>query len=362
MAALSIITTTSGALVIAATAVVSSFSLATVSNGALIMEATASLRNNSLITTSSGFLVIEATASLRNNSLVGQSHGQLGFSIAPTVDWGLVTVSAGHLVVSSIEDISTSMDWVMRGTTVKSRLRLNGPDGLTVFDAAREVYNLWKIEITDARDIEFARDRVLGYINNAVQTMHARAHKLDYFTRAPLTVTVLSGASSVALPETVQAVRGPVKIESSKLPLRSLQTRTELDLFAAYYFGDSPLPSEPRAYYLDSAHVSGPDNVAMTLFVCPPPGADTDIVLDVSHEPPRYDVGHIFNETPLQVPARFAETVFWPLLRYAAAGDTLFQSETLRPDIDSKFQRAQEILGLLNPPPPEAKPTKPTSA
>lgn len=358
MAAVSMTTSSAGALSWAIVASLSSMGMATVSAGELLVSAKPSLRDNSMRTASAGSLLLAATPSLRVNSMVTVSPGALLWTSTERRAVCLLTRSAGALVLDQKDDVSMSLDWVMQGTTVKSVLRLNPPSALTVFDAARECYNLWRIEITDPRQIEFARERVLAYINTAVQTMHARSHLLDYFTRAPLTVTITGGTGSVELPASVQVVRGPVKLDTNNMPLRQVMTRTELDLFGSYFFGESPLPSTPRAFYLDSANQSNADNVKLTLHVTPPPVDDTDLVLDVAYQPARYTVGDIYAKTPLQVPAKFAETIFWPLLRHAAAGDTLFKSETLRPDIDAKYKAAAVTLGLVAPNPPEATPKK----
>jgi hypothetical protein len=379
MPAVSITTISEGALNWAVVASLTSMGMATLSAGQLLLSAAPGFRDNSMVTTSAGELLIAASPNLRDNSMRTASAGELLLAASPglrvnsmvTVSpgallWtsterraiGFLTPSAGALLVAAQDEVGMTLDWVMQGTTVKCVLRQNPPSALTVFDAAREVYNLWRIEITDPRQIEFARERVLAYINTAVQTMHARAHLLDYFTRAPLTVTITGGTSSVALPDSVQVVRGPVKLETNNLPLRQVMTRTDLDLFGAYFFGESPLPSAPRAFYLDAANQNSADNVKLTLHVTPPPVDNTNLILDVAHEPARYTAGDIYARKALQVPAKFAETIFWPLLRYAAAGDNLFKTETLRPDIDAKYKAAAVTLGLVAPNPPEATPKK----
>lgn len=311
----------------------------------------------------SSMVATVSPASVNLLGMSGRASASLNATLLPPALSLDLSGKANAALVATVARLLQSVPLPAIQATITAKItranlsRSNG-SGLTVFDAAREVYQLWKIEITDPRQITFARERVLAYINTAVQTMHARAHLLDYFTREPITVTVPGAASSVDLPDAVQVVRGPVKLSADSVPLRMLGTQTEIDNFVAYYYGDNPAPSEPRAYYVDSSRQGKPDSVKLVLHVSPPPTDDTALILHVSLEPPRYDVADIFASTPLQVPAQFAETIFWPLLKYAAAGDTMFKAEELRADITKKYEAAAFTLGLLNPPPPEGKPAK----
>lgn len=254
------------------------------------------------------------------------------------------------LIAQTLPNISA---WIT-GNTSRAAMRRRSFAGLTVYDAAREVYNLWSIEITDPRSLTFARERVLQYINQTVQTIHSRAHLLDFFNLKEYTVTVVGATNSIALSDAIQVVRGPVKLSSDNSPLRQLASRGEIDDFTAYYYGETAAPSTPRAYYIDSRNQTTADNVLLTLYVAPTPADDTDIKFEAAVEPPRYDEGDIQAATALQIPNKFAESLFWPILRHFGAADVMYSGKAdQRQDIESKYQAAMQALGLYNPPPAE---------
>lgn len=243
----------------------------------------------------------------------------------------------------------------------RSRAAMRSADaaGLTVFDAAREVYNVWGIEITDPRTITFARARVLDHINSAVQLLHSRAHVLDYFNLAEFTVTVTGGTSSKALDDSIQVIRGPVKLADDNAPLNQIMSRGELDSFVAYWYGESEAPSTPVAYFIETRRQAKSDNVALTLHVTPEPVDNTDVTFEAAIEPPRYDEHDIAAATGLQIPHKFAESLLWPILRHFAAGDPNYTGTAeQRQDIATKHQAAMQQLGLYEPRPKEQEPEK----
>lgn len=267
-----------------------------------------------------------------------------------------------HFLPLYTPDAKASLDWQIPGFTsevfpsplsitfnagYRGKFRFTSGGGLSVFDAAREIYNLWGFEITDPTTIEFARQRVLAIINAAVQTMHARAHRLNYFNRRVVDVTAGIAAESVTLDGNVQVV---LSVSCSAQKLREINTLSEFLAAADLYLGDDTQTDAPIFYHLQETNASADDNVSRVILLSPPVAAGCLLKVEVALEPPRYDAGHLFAATPLQIPSRFGETVFLPLCRHWAAADPLFKKETLRPEIETRYVEAQRILGLLGPP------------
>lgn len=297
--------------------------------------------------------------------LSAQAVGSVNATVArPTLTLPMTAKAAGWVVLKEAP-LRTAVPLgrvqaFITGGIGRAAMRQADAAGLTVFDAAREVYNVWGIEITDPRTITFARARVLDHINAAVQVLHSRAHVLDYFNLSEFTVTVTGGTSSKALDDSIQVVRGPVKLASSKFPLNQIMSRTELDIFIPYWYGESEAPSVPVAYYLETRRQGKADNVALTLHVVPEPVDDTEVTFEAAIEPPRYDEHDIAAATGLQIPHKFAETLLWPILRHFAAGDSNYTGTAeQRQDIGAKHQAAMQQLGLYEPRPKEQEPDKP---
>lgn len=228
--------------------------------------------------------------------------------------------------------------------TAISNMRRSAAENLTVKDAATEIYALWGFEI-DAREIEFARERVVGAINAAVQTMHAQAHRLNYFNKIVQTVTVPSGGS-VALAANIQSV---LHVWSGTRRLREIPNKAEFTASSALYVGLDDAPDPPAFYHVEHTRKAAGDNVGMVLYALPS-GSAANVTLEAAVEPPTYTGRDIISCTELQIPARYTESILWPLLRHWAASDALFRKESLRSDINARYESALRVLDLLAPP------------
>jgi hypothetical protein len=225
---------------------------------------------------------------------------------------------------------------------------LRGPDKtLSLWDVGRLIYALWGYEVTDLRAISIGRERLVALCNAAMQLIFSRADTLDYFNRQQLTISV-STSGTVALDSSIQKIQGPARIGTSTL--RTLASRSEYDSFAALVLGDSTLAA-PIAFYVEPTRAALGDSVALSLNLIPLPTDTVSVVLDVSMEPPRYDVVDMMQGTVLQLPHKWAETLFIPLVRKWACADSLMPTSrrtAMMGEINEHYATAQRLLGLAD--------------
>lgn len=229
---------------------------------------------------------------------------------------------------------------------------------VSLWEVGKEVYSLWGYEIADLRTIEYGRASIVNWCNAAMQLIYSNAHRLDYFNREVLELTVTT-SGTVALPANVQQIQGPARIGSAVLS--TLASRAEYDHFAALYVGDSTLAS-PIAFYVEPLRGTGSDSVGLSLNLVPFPTGTVTVRLDVTLEPPRYDVVDLMQATILQLPHKWAETIFLPIVRKWACADSRMGNSrraAVMPQIDEQFAAARQMLGLADIEPPAQAKTKP---
>lgn len=203
----------------------------------------------------------------------------------------------------------------------------------------------------------FMRDRALADINGALQLMQLAGE--DFYSREEITVTIPANTGSVNLPETVQRVLEPVRMNNR--PLIKLETRSQLHDFGALYFGTiSTLdPAPPVAYFVEGTRTTGNDPVSLRFYVVPTPEESTPLTVPVVQEPPVYAVADVSNSAIVPpVPHKYHETILRPLVRYSMATSSFYsESDAGRlPDLRADYQRALSLLGMAAPamPPPPA--------
>jgi hypothetical protein len=232
--------------------------------------------------------------------------------------------------------------------------------GLAVCNVINDILLLWGIE--DARmSVEYLRERALTDLNAAMQLIWARAKDRDYFSRRTLTVNVLSGVGSAELEQEVQNVLGPVRRASDKGTLRPLASRSQLDLFGHLFLGQTSAAvanGTPQAFFAERLNQSRPDNTKIILHVVPSPDADTDLLVDVAMECPRYEWRDYCQCTPLHIPHRYAESVLLPVCRHRAMSSHYFIKEERKELIENEYSTAMQVLGLVDPQLKEAEASK----
>lgn len=224
--------------------------------------------------------------------------------------------------------------------------RIGTPDkALYLADVARAVYALWGYDgITNLSAITIGRERIVGYCNAAMQLIYSQSARLEYFNRTELTLTVGSGGS-VALPANVQRVQGDARIAGRSLS--PLSSRSQVTEFASIY----GTTTSPLAFLVDSLRGEGADSLGMTLYLAPPPAEDTEVTLDVTSEPPRWDSADLLGGSLVPLPHKWVETLFMPLVRKWAAGDSRMPKSARAAqmqEIDAQYNAAREILGLAD--------------
>lgn len=275
----------------------------------------------------------------------------------------LVKASA-DIVVQAIAAGSLQNDAVFRSAVrveagMTAHLSFVG-QGLGVCDVINDILLLWGIE--DARmSVEYLRERALNDLNAAMQLIWARAKDRDYFSRRTLTVNIPSSSASVELEQEVQNVLGPVRRASDKGNLRPLASRSQLDLFGHLFLGQTSAAVAngiPQAFFAERLNQNRPDNTKIILHVVPAPAADTDLLVDVAMECPRYEWRDYCTCTPLHIPHRYAESVLLPVCRYRAMSSHYFIKEERRELIENEYATAMQVLGLLDPQLKEAEASK----
>lgn len=242
---------------------------------------------------------------------------------------------------------------------VSSRARItNSTIGLTVWDAALDVYGLFKIEVKSPLALDLARNRILGAINAIMQQIWSRADQLNYFNQEQVTVTVTNGNRTVVLDSEIQQVIGPVS-KTGGNDLRPIPSHEALRSYVDYWYGGAPPAVQPTAYFLDcDQDVSLGGRTKITLTLPWATTADYNLEMLVVKAVPRYTESDISAATPIRLPAKYVELLFLPLLREWASTDHLFKSEAARPAIAAAAQQARAVLGLIEPDQAVVKKTK----
>jgi hypothetical protein len=227
--------------------------------------------------------------------------------------------------------------------------------GFNIQRAALQIYNLWGIEINHPSSTDFARPRVIEIINGALQIIYSQAARLQYFNRRELTVTLPAGKNSVDLPNRLQQLLGPVRFATSGITLRAVTGQGELQQLQ-YLMPDV---GEPRVFFLDRGATKGGDSAATVLRVGPTPQVDTNLEISYAEESPRFHEGDLLQGRRIDLPHRYAETIFLPVVKHLAASDRLFRKEEARAAIMADYQRASLMLGLVEPSTEADKDNKP---
>jgi hypothetical protein len=250
--------------------------------------------------------------------------------------------------------------------TVRCLLRLDGQK-MDLDRLVTQVYNLWGMEVTSGRNIEFARGRVLEIINGALQIIYSKAEKLDYFNRETITLTFGTGVTTQKLPVGVQNILGPVKLGNPSNPtniaLRNAGTVSEFENWLDLYFAAA---AGPRVAFIDRrSSGTGFDSQACVLRIGPAPTDETDVSLDYAAEAPYYRETDYAGNARLKVPHSYVESLLLPIVKYNASLDSLFRREEMREALTADYRRALAQLGMVDPDPvPQrnAKPSAPASS
>lgn len=307
---------------------------------------------------------VDATATL--TSSMAAVSGTLRAEVIGQASVSLMPLLQGKLSARVEMECSVVLDSfavAVSGTiTAGGRLRAYiAGDTMTLERLATQVYNLWGMEVESARDIDFARPRVLEIVNGALQLVYSRAAFLDWFNREPAELVFGSGETSKVLPDGVQTLLGPVRIKDGT-ELRACGSLTEFRHAVELYFAGAA-PASPRVYFLHkTGAVDGFDAKLLTLLIAPAPTAETTLEVEWTTEAPHYRETDLLNGTRVRVPHGYAETLLLPLVKQRASLDGLFKNQQLRLAIAADYQRAMVQLGLVDPDSTAVQRNKPREA
>lgn len=229
--------------------------------------------------------------------------------------------------------------------------------GVSVCTIINEMMNLWGIECIKQAP-KFALQRAMNDLNGALQTVWNRADERDYWTNETLTLTFAADATTQDLVDDIQNVVGPCKTADDKRLLIGTGTLEELENFRDLFL-DGNVPDEPVAYYIERQNQAGDDPAKCTLHIYPGPSVETDLLLDVVKEAPRYSLSDLYLCPLVPIPHKYAETLLLPIVRYKAATFWLFANPETLDGINREYLQAMASLGLADPLPGNSGDNKP---
>jgi len=299
----------------------------------------------------------EAVARAATNLLQGQALIESRFDVTlsrrlPFQAAIVLRTDFEALIYTSLITLTLEGESVL---TIKGTLMCR-QHGMMLNRIATQVYNLWGIEVKTATGITFARARVIEIINTAMQIVYSAAKAVDYFARATDTLTFTAASSSMPLPAGVQHLLGPVRFADSKLPLAPLDTINDFHSYAEIYGVEA---NSPRVYFLQRANIAGQDNAGLTLHIAPAPTEDTGFEFEYSMQAPRYTESDLLVNARVPMPHAYVESLLLPIVKKIASGDSQFRRDDLRASIDTDYNRARLMLGIVDPEPAPTARNKP---
>lgn len=227
---------------------------------------------------------------------------------------------------------------------------------MTLPEIANDIATVFGIP-TYALAADFIKARILTDINAAIEQMQDSGE--DFFGREDLAVNLVEGQEIYVLPKNIQTVIDPMRLSDGTI-LTQIRDHGALLHFAQIFqdqLSGTVAKAKPSHYFLessrDTADVTG-DNVELDLHIVPPPNAlnagTGKLLLHVIKEPSLVTASQLSAGTALlPVPHKYVESIFLPIARYNASGCSMFYDKEKKPQIDSDYQRALQIMGKADP-------------
>ena len=232
---------------------------------------------------------------------------------------------------------------VLRGSCALSGIG----NSMTLCDVLDVVLGMWGV-FNRCSAPDFAKDEAINIINSSLQLVWNNANERSYWSASTLTLTFAAAASSQDLSDSIQNVVGPCRLADTRRPLAPIGTIGELETFADLYLeGDAV--TEPVAYYIDRLNQVGNDPAKTVLHVVPAPTVETDFMLEVVLEAPRFSTNDLATCPVVPIPHRYVESLFLPIARYQASTFHLFRKGDQKETIDREYLQARAALGLADP-------------
>lgn len=227
-----------------------------------------------------------------------------------------------------------------------------GRDAIGVCEVIADILHLWGF--TNPRSApSYAVNRALTDLNAGLQVVWNQADMRDYWSKSTLEIEIPGGESSLALPDDVQNVTGLCRLKDSRRTLVALGTLGELELFADLYLDDESV-GEPVAYHIQRESQNANDPARCVFHVTPVPAADTDFLLEVVKEAPRFGIRDVVDCPRIPIPHRYVESLLLPVVRKRAASYYLFTAADKLPVIEQEYMEARMALGMADPLPGNA--------
>lgn len=218
---------------------------------------------------------------------------------------------------------------------------------------ANDIGQVWGYD--DFGDVPgFGQDRIRIDINQAIQLMQSCGE--DFYGREDLVLDLTTGSGSYELPQNVQSVLEPVRLQDGSL-LRKLTTESQVWQYGALFretLNPTVATGKPEAYYVRSTKSDDQDDsVKSVIMLLPAPSADfltNKPVIPVIKEAGLFTTAQLTSGTSsLPVPHKYVESIFLPLARYNATTCTLFYNKDNMPKYQEDYDRALEVLGISDP-------------
>lgn len=241
-------------------------------------------------------------------------------------------------------------------TAAEASFNLTGAQdehGMSVCDLVDEMLGMCGITCRKQAP-GFIIERVIRDINTSLQLVWNNAEGRNYWTNSTLTITLTDGQASSDLPDNVQNVVGPCRLQTTKRQLTPIGTLSELENFADLYL-DGGTAAQPLGFHIERLAQAETDPAKCVLHVAPAvSGASIAFLLEVVTEAPRFVVGDLQSCPLVPIPHSYVESLLLPIARYELTTCYLFRKPELKDAIDTNYKRAMVSLGLADPLPGNA--------
>jgi len=236
--------------------------------------------------------------------------------------------------------------------------RLSVPDtGFTVSQAVNEIVDIWGGCGGSCDNKKLAQ--ALNIINACLQEIYLNAKQLQYLSNETITVlitgqdeTVDPGLDYFELPDTVQAVVGPVHYvtDDTQRIIPGLKTRGQVLQFAKLY--QTPGKSPALAYFVESTGQLEGERCSLRIYTPLNPftgETTTSLTLDIQREIPRFTESDCRNGVRLPLPHQYAESLLLPLIREKASASPHCSRRDSAPLYQADAAAARKLYGMADP-------------
>ncbi len=218
---------------------------------------------------------------------------------------------------------------------------------LTVVQARDDLLSKLGIENAALAPALALQDVVVA-INGAMQMLQTAGQ--DYFTREEISIPLSVGTSIYSIPQSAQAVIGPVRWNNVK-PLRALTSEGEYDQFARIFLGEEDYglgtDGDPIAYFVKYLRAGSQGDICdISIRLAPAPSAIGTLVAEIINDCPEYDVTDLTSTADLPVAQNYTESIFLPIARMLITRSSTFSRPNLLEQLTADGQRAMAALGL----------------